>query len=134
LCKQAFKVDLHYGSYHSQLVHFEAQKNISYVNKGPSLEQFMPQCKQHFKWCLHKRENIKHCRYRQQWQFENMGKFLLKLHRSAKSLDSHRVCQRTFNDGLKEFHNVGYRRQMFPVLDQKICCLGPVRKINFKLT
>jgi len=26
-----------------------------------------------------------------------MGKFLLKLHRTAKSLDPHRVCVQTFN-------------------------------------
>ncbi len=29
---------LHYGGYHSKLVHFEAQKNIFYVKKGPSLK------------------------------------------------------------------------------------------------
>jgi hypothetical protein len=49
------------------------------------------------KWCLHRRENIKRCRYRQRWRFEKMVKFLLKLHRSAKSLDPHRVCEQTLN-------------------------------------
>jgi hypothetical protein len=34
---------------------------------------------------LHRREKIKRCHYRQQWQFEKMGKFLLKSHHSVKS-------------------------------------------------
>jgi hypothetical protein len=47
------------------------------------------------KWYLHRRENITCCRYRQQWQFEKMGEFLLKLHRLAKLLDPHHMCVRT---------------------------------------
>jgi hypothetical protein len=47
------------------------------------------------KWYLHRRENITCCCCRQQWRFENMGGFLLKLHRSAKSLDPNRLCERT---------------------------------------
>ena len=39
---RSFKVDLHYGDYRSKLVPFEAQKNIFYIKKGPSLEQFTP--------------------------------------------------------------------------------------------
>ncbi len=42
--------------------------------------------------------NITCCRYRQQWRFEEMGKFLLKSHRSAKSLDSNHVCEQTLNE------------------------------------
>jgi hypothetical protein len=38
--KNAIKADLHYGDYHSKLVHFEGQKN--YVLKKPSLERFSP--------------------------------------------------------------------------------------------
>ena len=37
-----FKAGLHYGDSHPKLVHFEAQKNIFYVKKSPSLEQFLP--------------------------------------------------------------------------------------------
>ncbi len=49
-----------------------------------------------FKWCLHRPENITCCCYCQRWQFEKMGEFLLKLHRSAKSLDPHCMCVQTF--------------------------------------
>jgi hypothetical protein len=49
------------------------------------------------------RENTKHCRYLQQWRFEKMGKFLLKLHRSAKSLDPHHVCEQTLFTTVKVF-------------------------------
>ncbi len=35
---------------------------------------------ENIKWCLHRRENITCCRYRQLWRFEKMGEFLLKLH------------------------------------------------------
>ncbi len=41
------------------------------------------------------RENIICCRCRQRWWFEKMGGFLLKLHRSAKSLDPYCVCEKT---------------------------------------
>jgi len=37
-----FMADLHYGDYRSKIVHFESQKNIFYVLKRPSLEQFSP--------------------------------------------------------------------------------------------
>ncbi len=50
------------------------------------------------KLCLHRRENITCCRCRQQWQFEKMGGFLLKLHRSVKLLDPNRVCEWTLID------------------------------------
>jgi hypothetical protein len=36
------KADLHYGHYCSKLVHFEAQKNIFYVQKSPSFEGLLP--------------------------------------------------------------------------------------------
>ncbi len=35
------KAGLHYGNYHSKLVHFESQKIIS-ILKSPSLERFSP--------------------------------------------------------------------------------------------
>ncbi len=38
------------------------------------------------------------CRYRQWWRFGKIGEFLLKLQCSAKSLDPHHVCVRTFTD------------------------------------
>jgi hypothetical protein len=34
------------------------------------------------------------------WRFEKMGKFLLKSHRSVKSLDPHHLCEQTFIDPL----------------------------------
>ncbi len=46
-CKRALKVGLHKGDYRSKLVPFEAQKNILYIQKGPSLERFTPECKHH---------------------------------------------------------------------------------------
>ncbi len=42
------KVGLHKGDYRSKLVPFEAQKNILYIQKGPSLERFTPYYKYHF--------------------------------------------------------------------------------------
>jgi hypothetical protein len=39
---ESIKAGLHYGDYHSKLVPFEAQKNIFYTQKGPSLERFTP--------------------------------------------------------------------------------------------
>jgi hypothetical protein len=47
------------------------------------------------KWYLHRRENITCCRCCQWWWFEKMGGFLLKSHRSAKSLDPNRMCEWT---------------------------------------
>ncbi len=52
------------------------------------------------KWCLHRRENITRCRCRQGWRFEKMGGFLLKSHRSAKSLDPNRMCEWTLSEDL----------------------------------
>ncbi len=66
------------------------QSSLMFVGKEWSLP----------KWCLHRRENIKHYRYRQRWRFEMMGKFQLKLHCSVKSLDPHRVCEQTFREHL----------------------------------
>ncbi len=50
-----------------------------------------------FKWCLHRRENITCCRCHQRWRFEKMGGFLVKLHRSTKSLDTNRICEQTLS-------------------------------------
>ncbi len=48
LCvKTTLKAGLQYSDYYSKLVHFEAQKIIFHIKKGSSLEQYMPQCKQH---------------------------------------------------------------------------------------
>ncbi len=47
------------------------------------------------KWCLHRQENITCCRCHQRWRFEKMGGFLLKSHRSVKSLDPNGVCEWT---------------------------------------
>jgi len=33
------------------------------------------------------------CRYHWQWQFEKIGIFLLKLHRTVKTQDPHRLCK-----------------------------------------
>ncbi len=54
------------------------------------------------KWYLHRRENIIRCCYRQQWQFEKMGEFLLKSHLSAKSLYPNHVCKRTFSETVSD--------------------------------
>ncbi len=35
---ELFKADLHFGDYRSRLMHYEAQKNIFYAKKRPSLE------------------------------------------------------------------------------------------------
>jgi hypothetical protein len=53
--KTLVKAVLHYGDYRSKLVPFEAHKNeVNEVfKKGPSLEQFMPECKQPFRDTLH---------------------------------------------------------------------------------
>jgi hypothetical protein len=47
------KAGLHNGAYCSKLVPYEAQKNIFYVKKGSSLEQFMPQSERNLKVHLH---------------------------------------------------------------------------------
>ena len=46
-CFKTFKVGLHYGDYRAMPVPFEAQKNIFYILKGPSLEPSL-ECKHHF--------------------------------------------------------------------------------------
>ncbi len=48
-------VDLLYSDYRSMLVHFEAQKYIYFVKKGPSLVRFTPYCKHHIKWRFRRR-------------------------------------------------------------------------------
>jgi len=49
-------------------------------------------------WCLHRQENIIYCRCCQRWRFEKMQGFLLKSHRSAKSLDPNHVCEQTLTN------------------------------------
>jgi hypothetical protein len=49
--KHRVKAGLHYGDYRSKQVPFEAQKNIFYIQKGPSLERFTP-CRKELKTTL----------------------------------------------------------------------------------
>jgi hypothetical protein len=50
----------------------------------------MPHFRQIIKGCLYRLVNT--CRCHCQWRFEKTRNFLLKLHRSAKSPDPHRMC------------------------------------------
>ncbi len=65
-----------------------------------------PSCLGSLKWCLHRRENIIRWRYHQQWRFEKMGEFLLKLHCSVKLLDPNCVCKQTFKWHLHRRWNI----------------------------
>jgi len=57
--------------------------------------------KSDLKWYLYRQENITCCCCCQRWRFEKMGAFLLKSHRSAKSLDPNRVCEWTLSGTTK---------------------------------
>ncbi len=68
------------------------------------------------KWCLHRWENITCCRCHQRWRFEKMGEFLLKSHRSAKSLDPNCVFE--------QMHSLVYYRH---ITKRKFECFSGVR-------
>jgi hypothetical protein len=63
---------------------------VTFINFGgvdpKSIFSNLPVSQNCVKWCLHRRENITCCCCCQRWRFEKMGGFLLKSHRSAKSL------------------------------------------------
>jgi hypothetical protein len=71
------------------IVTLHSAKFFLFINGSFTLATFV-------KWCLHRQENIYCCCYHQRWQFKKIGEFLMKSHRSAKSLDPHCVCVRTF--------------------------------------
>jgi hypothetical protein len=41
-----------------QLVPFEAQKNIFYIQKGPILERFTPECKRHLRKAISRQDIV----------------------------------------------------------------------------
>jgi hypothetical protein len=59
---------------HQLYMHLLVANAIEYDQKSQILKFWI--CVAELKWYLHMRENIIHCHYHQQWQFEKMGEFL----------------------------------------------------------